>query len=443
MRRMILTGVAIVVSLGTGYCGFAQEKPLPPVDDRTQEVVAEGVGATADEATKDAYRNAVRQVVGTVVDAETLVENDELIDDKVLTYSDGFIKGYEEVAGAKKGQDGLHRIKIKAQVERRTVIAKLKAANVTMKQIDGKGLFAEAITQMDAENDAATLLKKQFEDFPQSCITAAVVGKPEISKKSADGVTVRIVIQVEPDLKAYKAFSSRVIPLLAKLNATNKGEFTAEFKEDAQSELTVFNAVGKGRGYGDSALLASWIPAAFDGAASIPYWKQNSLTLAIASNRNSVGDKIEYSAYQVDPGLQSLLAGLASRRGVGKLMLLDANGESIATERFGLAGSNGRGNDAAFAGTLISAFGSPDGSRTHLYELGLTVHSQQQVDEIESARRAACLFIVSPAFFASRTNSLAQMPKLSIPLELSLALDKLRSVQDAKVEITFNEEPLP
>lgn len=53
----------------------------------SEAIVVEGVGMTPDEALKDAFRNAVRQVVGAVVDAETLVKNDEVINDKVLTYS--------------------------------------------------------------------------------------------------------------------------------------------------------------------------------------------------------------------------------------------------------------------------------------------------------------------------------------------------------------------
>lgn len=401
------------------------------------EVIAEGVGATAEEALKDAYRNAVRQVVGAVVDAETLIENDELIEETILTYSDGFINDYEELAGSKKVKDGLHRIKIKAQVERRNVLAKLKAANVTIKEVDGKGLFAEAVTQLDAEKDAAVMLQKQFEGFPQSCITAVVVGEPKIIETNVDGAVVRFLVQVEPDVKAYKVFSARILPVLDKL-ATNKGDFTALFKRDARSKLPVFDAVN--RVGVPCELMASWIPRAFDGAgSSFPRWKENTLTFAVASNRNSAGDRIEYTAYQLDPSLQYILAGLASRRGMGKLTLLDSNSDSVTTERFELAGGNGRGNDAAFAGTLMSAFGSPNGSRSDLYELGLTVYSQQQGTETESARKAACLFIASPTFFATRTNNLAHLPQLSIPIDLSLSLDELKSVKDAKVEITFDE----
>jgi len=78
----------------------------------TIAVIAEGTGASPDEAIKDAFRNAVRQVVGAVVDAETVIKNDDLISDKVLTYSDGFIKHYDDVPGSKKIQGTIHRIKM-------------------------------------------------------------------------------------------------------------------------------------------------------------------------------------------------------------------------------------------------------------------------------------------------------------------------------------------
>ena len=72
-------------------------------------------GRTPKEALKDAFRQAVQQVVGVAVDAETQVKNDEVIADKVLTYSDGLITKYEEVS--KTERKGLVRIKIKATVE--------------------------------------------------------------------------------------------------------------------------------------------------------------------------------------------------------------------------------------------------------------------------------------------------------------------------------------
>ncbi len=186
----------------------------------TQSVVAEGVGTTPQEALKDAFRGAVRQVVGAVVDAGTLIENDEIIEDRVLTYGDGFIKNYEEVPKSRIASDGLHRVKIHAVVERRNVVEKLKAANVTLKKVDGKGLFAEAVTAMEAEGSAVEILKAKLEGFPETLLTATVVGKPELLEKTAERATIRVRIRVEPDAAAFKSFVERLRPIASTTSRT-------------------------------------------------------------------------------------------------------------------------------------------------------------------------------------------------------------------------------
>jgi len=433
-RRFFLVAVIPIALLHAVFAGPGVHRL------QAEEVVAEGVGTTSEDALKDAFRNSVRQVVGALVDAETLVKNDEIIDDKVLTYSDGFIKSYEEVPDSKKIQGGLHRLKIKATVERRSVIAKLKAASITVKEIDGKGLFAEVVTQLDAEKDAASLLKKQLEGFPQSCITATIIGKPEILEKTADNAKVKIVVQVEPDLQAYKAFSARITPILSKI-AKSKGEFTGTFgKHESRQNLAELSAVGDG-GYGNTSLLPTWIPKAFDGqGGGARFWKKDQLTIAVATSRTKAADKIDYSFFEIDTTLQPVLVELASRFGKGKLQLLDTQGDAIATERFSLVdqASDEDRQSGNFAGTLVAAFGGPFGNSSYVYELGLTV-CREYDSEFQDAKKQACLFLISPTFFASRGNSLGHKPILTIPCKLSLGLDELKSVKDAKIEVTFDE----
>jgi hypothetical protein len=188
----------------------------------SEAIVAEGVGTTPDEALKDAFRNAVRQVVGAVVDAETLIKDDQVIDDKVLTYSDGFIKTFEEVPGFKKSQGGLHRLKIKAAVERRSVVAKLKAAKVTVKEVDGKGMFAEVVTKLEGEADAKALIAKAFADYPESVVQAVVKGKPSVETKNGKTNLV-YELELSVDLARYETFQKKIVELLRKV-AQSKGE---------------------------------------------------------------------------------------------------------------------------------------------------------------------------------------------------------------------------
>lgn len=195
--------------------GFAQESSKKPADNSSiAEVVAEGAGTTPDEALKDAFRNAVRQVVGAVVDAESLVKNDEIIDDQVLAYSNGFVKKYDEIAGSKKSSGGVHRIKIKAQVERRRLIAKLRESKVAVKDVDGKSLFAEAVTTAEAEQNATNLLAKIFGDLP-NLLTATVVGKPDYDRDKSE-LVFNVDVAVDP--KAYRDFATRLRETLHKIS---------------------------------------------------------------------------------------------------------------------------------------------------------------------------------------------------------------------------------
>jgi hypothetical protein len=131
----------------------------------TETVISEGVGKTAEEALQDALRGAVRQVVGAVVDAETLVKNDQIITDQVLTYSDGLIQSYKELSSQE--DDGLFRKRIAAQLVRRSVVARLQGMSVTVKPIAGKDLAAAVVTRQEARENGAALLQKCLAELPK------------------------------------------------------------------------------------------------------------------------------------------------------------------------------------------------------------------------------------------------------------------------------------
>ena len=186
----------------------ARESNASTDEKATQTVLGKGAGTTEDEALKDAFRDAVRQVVGAVVDAETVVKNDDVINDQVLTYSDGFIK--EQKVVSTKRMAVLVRTTIQATVERRKVIQKLQAANVTVKKIEGQSLFAEVVTQQDAKANATALLKKALADLP-TMLTAEMVGKPTYDADKGEAV---LQISIKPDRKAFDAFRERLEKVL-------------------------------------------------------------------------------------------------------------------------------------------------------------------------------------------------------------------------------------
>jgi hypothetical protein len=115
----------------------------------TTEVVASGIGADGDKALKDARRNAVQQAVGAIVDAETLVKNEDVIKGQILTYSDGYVEKFDKFKEGKR-DDGLVEVKIKALIKRRELVDKLKSSKVLAVKVDGQSLFGALTTQIDA-----------------------------------------------------------------------------------------------------------------------------------------------------------------------------------------------------------------------------------------------------------------------------------------------------
>lgn len=409
------SGTLVILSLLGPLPG--DDKVAGPEKAPGQVIIAEGVGATPDEAVKDAFRNAVRQVVGAIVDAETQIENDQVIEDKVLTYSGGFINRYDEVAGSKKVQSGLHRIRIKANIERSGVIAKLKAAKVAIAEIDGRGLFAEAVTQLDAEKDAAAILKKQFEGFPKSCIVATVIGKPELIMKSDDQATVKLTVQLDPDRAAFKAFSEKLIPVLEKM-AKRRGEFTIRYKQDP---MGIFCAVGDdGRQVDRTDLVVRVIPRLYNDQRSHWGFIEGQITLAIATTRPKAATSIDYKYYILDSALEKVLKPVALQFGQCKLQLLDADGQAVVTDRFhpfevteddswSLTRAEGSYGQSDTMFTRRSVRNDPD---KILYFIG-----------------------ISPVF----GNMAIQRPKLTIQRTVTLGLDDLQLVKAAKAEIVFDD----
>src|SRR5512143_376822 len=95
---------------------------LPAISQESKTVTAEGVAAiqgnardiARDAAIEDAQKRAVEQAIGILIDSQTQVENFQLISDKILSQTKGYITHYSV---AKESVDsGLLRVLINAEV---------------------------------------------------------------------------------------------------------------------------------------------------------------------------------------------------------------------------------------------------------------------------------------------------------------------------------------
>jgi hypothetical protein len=112
MKKLVLLimCVSLFIPLAATSVSWAEER----------SVLATGTAAGSDEKAKDealsrALRDAVEKSVGIYVEADTMVKNYKLLEDKIYSQVKGYVKSYEVISD-NKGEGGMYEIKIKAVV---------------------------------------------------------------------------------------------------------------------------------------------------------------------------------------------------------------------------------------------------------------------------------------------------------------------------------------
>ena len=191
-------------------------------DAETVTVLATGYGVDPAAAKKAAGRAAIEQVVGQLVDAETLVENDELVKDRILTHSAAFLEDVETV-GEPAESDGLWTVKVRATVRKTQLSKKLAAENVSKAEVKKGKLFAQAASRQQEAGDAAAMVEALFENFPSGILKAEVCrdaeGQPAVRVADTDG-TVEADVEISVDAAAWKDWAAEARLKLDKMAAS-------------------------------------------------------------------------------------------------------------------------------------------------------------------------------------------------------------------------------
>lgn len=189
------------------------------------DVIAVGVGMTQDEAHKAANKAAVAQVVGTMVDATTLVENDELVENKILTYSPGLIAESKIIGTPKKNANGLVTLKVKATVKKIALREKLAAAKLVSVAIDGESLWAQAVSAQDNLANAEAMIKDVLAKHTACVVAEPIPGRVGKSPLDYDPKTGEVFanVRVRIDQAKYTQFANEVVEKIGPM-ATKKIE---------------------------------------------------------------------------------------------------------------------------------------------------------------------------------------------------------------------------
>jgi len=186
--------------------GDIRDKGLKVADEKV--IIATGYGVNEQKAKQSAFVAAIEQYVGVVVDSETIVQNGKLIEDNILTASNGFIKTYEVLST--KAEDGLVEIKIKATVKSQKLFNKIKSLNITTITIDNaKDAAARITTKLKSKKDAAKILRKTVGEFfstssMQEMLKLEITGvKVQEDKVKNDRVPIEIKYSMSLDYDVY------------------------------------------------------------------------------------------------------------------------------------------------------------------------------------------------------------------------------------------------
>lgn len=195
---------------------FGQEQEQAGGAAGILQVVASGVGIDEDKAMQNALSNAIEQAVGVMVDARTLVENDEIVSDKVLTFSRGFIDEFSVVR--RWEADGLHRVRVRARVSAGKLSDKLTDNKISVRRIPGELLYYQAMHDIANEQAAADMLREALGDYTlDKLFEATILGEPKQVSRDDVSAKLSVTVKVAPNMQNWQKIYNRVTPVLQKV----------------------------------------------------------------------------------------------------------------------------------------------------------------------------------------------------------------------------------
>jgi len=124
--------VALFCLLLSPISGLAQQDMNSRIieADGAGVVINDDLALARDNAINDSLRKAVEQAVGTVISSETIVQNYEVINDRIYARSQGYVQNYTLLK--ENVSDSLYRVQVRATVALGTIKDDLRALGLLM-----------------------------------------------------------------------------------------------------------------------------------------------------------------------------------------------------------------------------------------------------------------------------------------------------------------------
>jgi hypothetical protein len=310
---------------------------------------------------------------------------------------------------------------------------KLKAANVTLKSLDGESLYGGVVTQEEAKANATQLLRKALADLPRM-LTAEMVGKPAYDPKQGEAV---LRLSIKPDRKAFDPFRERLEQVLEKVARRHEsivmhseivhGDFNRDWSPgERRADLALptwfcdrGNLVKVSRGWGPDGQAVE--------RAEQPIWprlgNKERWCIAVCSFNDARHTTTRWNIYVLDADpIKSLGVLFGQTRLV--LSLSDSTGSVVTVDDVGLGKMTWQNHMGM--GLLRGNLGSDiswcrQGVRPPQYE----------------EKPARHWLLIAPYFLCASSHLLVYAPECILERHVKLTLDELKRITDVRCQIVF------
>ena len=284
---------------------------LPAAEEGVIEVEAAGIGKDADAAVKNALRNAVHMAVGVMVDSNTIIENDEVITDKILSHSAAYVQKHE-IIGEPEAKDGFVSLKIKAQVKRTQLASGLAAEQIAVMSVSGQSLAGEAMTKSEARKTAPEMFREIIKDFTDGYVGFAIEGEPRMDDK---GEKMLVGVRFTLDVEKTQILINRLSDFLnsSALRAYKKERIRTTRQKNGRLKFPMQK---------------------FSAAYHQGFWNVSGSGISLVSRINDEGTLTLWQDFSIDKEMAEVLKQIHNKRSSMRIELIDADGEVIEYKDF-------------------------------------------------------------------------------------------------------------
>lgn len=302
------------------------------------EVMVQGTGATPKEAFDDAIRAALVQVAGTFIRSESKVEDDRIVQDRVIAHAQGFVeraerKGNARLQGGAYVQDAIVLVRVSK------VGAALAGGAEAGADVDGESLYARVRSMRERNATRSELLEALFEGFPANVLKCEVAEGPveyngsRLQGVRLDGGQIVVLVKVDVwvDMDKWRAWCQCAQEVL-KATSVVRSSVNWNPKKAGAARVSQKTNVGP------------WFIKAFSAWLSDKAAESEHLLVKSDNSRDMVKELLQLDTERQDAGgEESLREGLVTQRNLRYVAILSQPGGKLDVFGFPLDALAGAG----------------------------------------------------------------------------------------------------